>query len=141
MKDFFKNQINEYALKWIRTLIATVRNDSHILESQYNSQRRTQADYKDRFFYELLQNARDVQGCSKIKIALQNNQLLFCNDGKPIGDRNFEGLCEPDRSSKKDNNEQTGKYGIGKSSYYDIAEANHKFFSKANVNSRSFDGY
>ena len=141
MQEHFRNRINEYALQWVKTLLAAVRNGSHIFESQYNSQRRAQADYKDRFFYELLQNARDVQGCSKIKIVLQNNQLLFCNNGKPIEKDNFEGLCEPDRSSKKNNNEQTGKYGIGKSSYYDIAAANHRIYSKANIESSSFDGY
>ena len=78
MQEHFRNRINEYALQWVKTLLAAVRNGSHIFESQYNSQRRAQADYKDRFFYELLQNARDVQGCSKIKIVLQNNQLGGC---------------------------------------------------------------
>ena len=68
MQEYFKNRINERALGWIRVMLDTIYNANPLVESSNNAQDTAQKDYADRFFYELFQNAKDVSGCTKIKI-------------------------------------------------------------------------
>ena len=141
MQEHFRKRINEISLGWIRTMLGNIHDKNSAVESLCNIQEITQDDYDGRFLYELFQNAKDVSGCSKIKIVLQNGKLLFCNNGLPITDKDFNALCSHAISSKRDNDDQTGKFGIGKASYYEISETNHRVYSKASEKSREFDGY
>ena len=141
MQEYFRNRINEISLGWIRTMLGNIHDKNSAVESLSNIQEITQDDYDGRFLYELFQNAKDVSGCSKIKIVSQNGKLLFCNNGLPITDKDFNALCSHAISSKRDNDDQTGKFGIGKASYYEISETNHRVYSKASEESQEFDGY
>ena len=122
-------------------MLGNIHDKNSAVESLSNIQEITQDDYDGRFLYELFQNAKDVCGCSKIKIILQNGKLLFCNNGLPITDKDFNALCSHAISSKRDNDDQTGKFGIGKASYYEISATNHRVYSKASEESQEFDGY
>ncbi len=122
-------------------MLGNIHDKNSAVESLSNIQEITQDDYDGRFLYELFQNAKDVSGCSKIKIVSQNGKLLFCNNGLPITDKDFNALCSHAISSKRDNDDQTGKFGIGKASYYEISETNHRVYSKASEESQEFDGY
>ena len=141
MQEHFRNRINEISLGWIRTMQGNIHDKNSAVESLSNIQEITQDDYDGRFLYELFRNAKDVSGCSKIKIVSQNGKLLFCNNGLPITDKDFNALCSHAISSKRDNDDQTGKFGIGKASYYEISETNHRVYSKASEESQEFDGY
>lgn len=141
MQEYFRNTINENALDRIRIMLLDLCTSTHTMRSAKRSQERTQDDYSGRFFYELFQNAKDVENCTQIKIILQNGMLLFCNNGEPISKTNFESLCAYEISDKTENEQQTGKYGVGKSCYHEITKSNHKIFSKSNRLSSSFDGY
>ncbi len=141
MQDSFRNHINENALDRIRIMLLDLCTSTHTMRSAKRSQERTQDDYQGRFFYELFQNAKDVENCTQIKIILQKGLLLFCNNGEPISKTNFESLCAYEISDKTENEQQTGKYGVGKSCYHEITKSNHKIFSKSNRLSSSFDGY
>ena len=141
MQDKFRSRINKNAIGWIKTMLDGIQNDNSMAEGYSNSQENSKNDYKGRFFYELLQNARDVNLCTKIAVILKGDRLFFCNDGTPVLEDNFESLCTHAKSSKSNNEEQTGKYGIGKASYYEISSTNHRIYSKSDQNGSCFDGY
>lgn len=140
-QNSFKEKINRRAIASIRTLLDEIKNGTNQSQSLDSYQKNSQVDYAGRFFFELLQNAKDVKKCTEIKIILSDHHLLFCNNGTPVTDENFRAFCEPAISDKSTDPDQTGKYGIGKASFFEITGKNHCCISKADARSTSFDGY
>ena len=75
--------------------------------------------YADRthFVFELLQNAQDAHA-SRIKFELRADRLDVTHDGRAFTERDVRGICGIKRSTKSDDPEQIGRFGIGFKSVY-----------------------
>jgi len=69
------------------------------------------------FIYELLQNAEDA-GASTIKFSLYPDRLEIRHNGRKFNEKDVIGICSIAESTKTDNLEQIGKFGIGFKSVY-----------------------
>ncbi|MGO9960898.1 MAG: sacsin N-terminal ATP-binding-like domain-containing protein [Solirubrobacteraceae bacterium] len=75
--------------------------------------------YADRthFVLELLQNAQDA-GATRIRFDLRGDRLEVNHNGRPFTDADVRGICGIKRSTKEDDTEQIGRFGIGFKSVY-----------------------
>ena len=87
------------------------------------------------FIFELLQNTEDALKLSqvdvkdrKVKFTLQNHQLSLSHNGKPFDEKDVISICEYDESSKKDDDDAIGKFGVGFKSVYRFTDS-PKIFS------------
>src|SRR3954462_3436423 len=70
--------------------------------------------YPDRahFIYELLQNAEDT-GASLASFGLEKNAVGFEHNGLPFTKENVWDITNIGKSTKKDQEDQIGRFGIG----------------------------
>ena len=83
------------------------------------------------FIFELLQNTEDVLKDAKdrkVKFTLQDHQLSLSHNGKPFDEKDVISICEYDESSKKDDDDAIGKFGVGFKSVYRFTDS-PKIFS------------
>ena len=81
-------------------------------------------EYKGRYLFELIQNARDAslyEKNGKIKILLKDKKLYVVNSGKPFNKDGLESLCYLAFSTKEDKN-FIGHKGIGFVSVLEVAK-------------------
>lgn len=72
-------------------------------------------DYKDRMFFELLQNADDASAEMGVQVILQSidGYLLLSHNGMPFNRRDYVSITSAARSNKGGKKEKTGYKGIG----------------------------
>ena len=73
---------------------------------------------EERFIFELIQNAVDAFEDEfgerlRIRIAVQNDYIVFMHNGAPFSKRDIKGLCSVGNGNKKDNVKKIGYKGIG----------------------------
>lgn len=73
---------------------------------------------EERFIFELIQNAVDAFEDEfgerlRIRIAIQNDYIVFMHNGAPFSKRDIKGLCSVGNGNKKDNVKKIGYKGIG----------------------------
>lgn len=66
-----------------------------------------------RAIWELIQNARDLSPCAKIKIELTSNSLIFSHHGSPFDYTSFRALVKQDSSKDRTGTDLAGQYGTG----------------------------
>lgn len=82
------------------------------------------------FFYELIQNAEDCADPeidTRVEIVLQDDALIFRNNGKSFNEDDVRNICSVGRSQKKSVDEDIGFWGIGFKSVFRITEQPHIF--------------
>ena len=67
---------------------------------------------KAHFIYELLQNAEDT-GASEIEFELSDKELRFNHNGRPFDKADIDSITDIGESSKQDNEDKIGRFGIG----------------------------
>ncbi len=82
--------------------------------------------YPDRahFIYELLQNAEDA-GASDVIFTLAKTSLLFEHNGRPFNRTDIKKITGIAVSTKEDNDEKIGRFGIGFKAVYAYTEEPH----------------
>ena len=80
--------------------------------------------YRDRMFYELLQNADDASSARgvKVMIKIQGDYLLFSHDGLSFTRKDFRAIVSTANSTKRFDREKTGYKGIGFKSVFTDAK-------------------
>lgn len=81
---------------------------------------------RNHFILELLQNAEDAigrrgrswNGPRKVSFRLQEEELYVRHFGEPFNESDVRGICSIDRSTKRDDLTQVGRFGIGFKSVY-----------------------
>src|SRR5688500_18076603 len=75
--------------------------------------------YSDRthFVLELLQNAEDARA-SKLEFTLTSNALEIRHNGRDFNEQDVRGVCGLRKTTKLDDPEQIGRFGIGFKSVY-----------------------
>lgn len=76
---------------------------------------------KSHFVYELLQNAEDAEA-TEIKFIQYPDRLEVFHDGKPFTTANLQGLCDIAKSTKVNNLNQIGEFGVGFKSVFGICD-------------------
>ena len=64
------------------------------------------------FIYELLQNAEDAQA-TEVKFALNPDSLEFSHNGKQFTSDDIKSITSIGKTTKKDDFNQIGKFGVG----------------------------
>lgn len=79
--------------------------------------------YTDRthLIYELLQNAEDAEA-TRIQFVQQDDRLIVRHNGHPFSVIELEGLCNVGLSSKTDDLNKIGEFGVGFKSVFSICE-------------------
>ena len=77
------------------------------------------------FIFELLQNTEDALRRNeakngKVRFVLQNDQLSLSHYGKPFNKKDVESICDIGNSTKSDDEDTIGKFGVGFKSVYDF---------------------
>ena len=82
--------------------------------------------YPDRahFIYELLQNAEDT-GASKASFWLEENSVNFEHNGRPFSKDNVWGITNIGKGTKKDQEDQIGRFGVGFKAVFAYSETPH----------------
>lgn len=82
--------------------------------------------YSDRthFIFELLQNAEDAEA-TEISIELYKNRLVLSHDGREFNENDVRGICGVSASTKREDNNRIGRFGIGFKSVYAYTETPH----------------
>lgn len=80
--------------------------------------------YRDRMFYELLQNADDASSARgvKVMIKIQGDYLLFSHDGLSFTRKDFRAIVSTANSTKRFDRKKTGYKGIGFKSVFTDAK-------------------
>lgn len=76
---------------------------------------------KTHFIYELLQNAED-SNAKEVKFIQYENRLELLHNGDPFTEDDLAGLCDIAQSTKKDDVNKIGKFGVGFKSVFSICE-------------------
>lgn len=82
------------------------------------------------FFYELIQNAEDCahpERDTRVEIVLQDNALIFRNNGELFDEDDVRNICSVGRTQKKSEDENIGFWGIGFKSVFRVTEQPHIF--------------
>lgn len=127
--------IKELATRKIRAFEGTIDPTGTYFDRVYQSNRSLAAsiasDYRDRFLFELIQNAYDAQhiGTSEGRIEVtfderygRNGTLFVANTGSPFGEKNVESLCDIGLSDKP-LGESIGNKGLGFRSVIQITDS------------------
>jgi len=69
------------------------------------------------FVLELLQNAQDAHA-TRVRFDLHQDRLEVRHDGRPFSEMDVRGICGIKRSTKEDDAEQIGRFGVGFKSVY-----------------------
>ena len=77
------------------------------------------------FIFELLQNTEDALRRNeakngKVRFVLQNDQLSLSHYGKPFNKKDVESICDIGNSTKSDDENMIGKFGVGFKSVYNF---------------------
>jgi hypothetical protein len=82
--------------------------------------------YPDRahFIYELLQNAEDT-GATMAHFQLRRNGLTFEHDGKPFDEQDIWRITNIGKSTKKEDQDKIGRFGIGFKAVFAYSETPH----------------
>lgn len=67
---------------------------------------------KAHFIYELLQNSEDAKA-NKVTFRLFQNKLTCSHNGRPFNEADVSAITDIGESSKKDNDDSIGRFGIG----------------------------
>jgi hypothetical protein len=75
--------------------------------------------YADRtqFVFEILQNAQDARA-TRVRFDLRSDRLEVRHDGRRFTEKDVRGICGIKESTKEDDPEQIGRFGIGFKSVY-----------------------
>lgn len=76
---------------------------------------------KTHFIYELLQNAED-SNAKDVKFIQYNDRLELLHNGDSFTEDDLAGLCDIAQSTKKDDVNKIGKFGVGFKSVFSICE-------------------
>ena len=98
---------------WIASTRANNFDFTPLLAGQYND--------PSHFIYEILQNAEDAKA-NKVSFILNEDFLEIYNDGKEFDDNDVEGITGIGISTKKDDINAIGKFGVGFKSVFAITE-------------------
>ena len=79
--------------------------------------------YPDRahFIYELLQNAEDANA-TEASFDLHDDQLVFRHNGQPFSEDDVWGITNIGKSTKRDQDEKIGRFGVGFKSVFAYSE-------------------
>jgi len=95
-------------------------------------QAQSQGSRNTPFIYELLQNADDAEA-ENVYILINNNdnnsELYFIHDGKPFNNKELDAICSVGKSTKHEESDKIGKFGIGFKSVFLISK-HVEIFSK-----------
>jgi hypothetical protein len=82
--------------------------------------------YADRthFIFEVLQNAEDARA-TFVRFEYHDGELRISHNGRPFSESDVVGICSIAESTKKDEVNSIGKFGIGFKSVYAYTEAPH----------------
>src|SRR4051794_20208653 len=69
------------------------------------------------FLLELLQNAQDAHA-TRVRFDLHPDHLEVRHDGRPFTEADVRGICGIKQSTKEDDPEQIGRFGVGFKSVY-----------------------
>ena len=67
----------------------------------------------ERALWELVQNARDTSSEARIKVELNDTNIIFSHHGKPFDYTSFRALVKQDSSKDRNGADQVGQYGTG----------------------------
>jgi hypothetical protein len=82
--------------------------------------------YPDRahFIYELLQNAEDV-GATEARFTLEEHSVVFVHNGRPFNEKDVWGITNIGKGTKKDQEDQIGRFGVGFKAVFAYSESPH----------------
>ena len=69
------------------------------------------------FIFELLQNAEDARA-TRVSFKLYQERLELWHDGRPFNEKDVRGVCGIAESTKSEDLNKIGKFGIGFKSVY-----------------------
>ncbi|WP_102467591.1 sacsin N-terminal ATP-binding-like domain-containing protein [Vibrio cyclitrophicus] len=100
--------------KFIEELIKDREEYAYWLERKPALRRIVEDLYPDKahFIYELLQNAEDANA-KTVSFSLSKEQLTCSHDGRPFNDQDISAITDIGESSKKDDDNSIGRFGIG----------------------------
>ncbi|MGR5432482.1 sacsin N-terminal ATP-binding-like domain-containing protein [Vibrio owensii] len=100
--------------KFIEELIKDREEYAYWLERKPALRRIVEDLYPDKahFIYELLQNAEDASA-KTVSFSLSKEQLTCSHDGRPFNDQDISAITDIGESSKKDDDNSIGRFGIG----------------------------
>lgn len=67
----------------------------------------------ERAIWELIQNARDLSECAKIRLSLTKETLTFTHNGSPFDYESFTSLIKQISSAQKEEKDTVGQFGTG----------------------------
>ena len=67
----------------------------------------------ERAIWELIQNARDLSECAKIRLSLTKEKLTFTHNGSPFDYESFTSLIKQISSAQKEEKDTVGQFGTG----------------------------
>ena len=100
--------------KFIEDLIKDREEYAYWLEKKPALRRIVEDLYPDKahFIYELLQNAEDANA-QTVSFSLSRDQLACSHNGRPFNDQDISAITDIGESSKKDDDNSIGRFGIG----------------------------
>lgn len=115
---------------WVRSSKENKFDFDSILAGLYND--------PSHFIYEILQNAEDV-GAKKVRFELFEDRLdVYHNGEKDFDLRDIEGVTGIGISTKKDNLNLIGKFGVGFKSVFAVTETPHIFSGEFKIKIEDF---
>ena len=95
------------------------------------------------FIFELLQNAEDALGQidaknGEVEFILQENQFSILHNGKIFSKADVESICTFTESTKKEDANMTGKFGVGFKSVYRFTNTPHIFSGNENFKIKNY---
>jgi len=94
-----------------KTLLAEAKQSPNLLEDLAALEGYLAETYSSRAFIELLQNADDA-GATIVEFSFDGERLFCSNNGKPLSDKDVQGLCRSGKSSKS-RGSSIGYRGVG----------------------------
>lgn len=100
--------------RFIEDLIKDREEYAYWLERKPALRRIVEDLYPDKahFIYELLQNAEDANA-QTVSFSLSRDQLTCSHNGRPFNDQDISAITDIGESSKKDDDNSIGRFGIG----------------------------
>lgn len=100
--------------KFIEDLIKDREEYAYFLEKKPALRRIVEDLYPDKahFIYELLQNAEDANA-QTVSFSLSKEQLICSHNGRPFNEKDISAITDIGESSKKDDDNSIGRFGIG----------------------------